>query len=728
VAAGAGIGTTTNAARVIPGCQKRAALVIPYYDPIAGAPMTWSGHDFMRVRYLGNETTGNFVKAKKPQRFAQAKGSPVFAYFPRGTSIRWQDVLPDPAVPLVFTEGEFKALSGCAHDVPVIALGGVDSFANNGTFLPELEAIAWQGRRVIIAYDSDMAQKLAVQAAARRLGWELHKRGAVVHVATLPDAADGTKQGLDDLIAREGAERASALLLQAPELSTFEPTIDTAPHRLIENLEQLDDALAASGLPIFQRSGMVVHVTTDAAPGDSDDVRRAPGAVVIREVTETTCQQLAMHAARFTKWNAKAKCPVHVSCPPELARHYLQKVNGWRLRSLSGVVEAPTIRTDGAVLQTPGYDSTSGLLYLPNATFPPVPEFPTRDDAIAAVAKLRHVVRGFEFASPEAEAVWIAAAMTAVVRRSLPTAPLFAFSAPVMGSGKTLLAALAGIVASGREPAVMSQGHDADEDRKRLTSVLMRGDSVLLIDNAERPIEGDALCAILTSPEWKDRPLGRSEIVSVPTHTTILVTGNNLTFRGDMSTRALLCKLLPKAERPEERRYGWDARAETKALRPDLVAAVLTIIRAYVVVGSPAVQAKPFGRFEQWQRFVHNPLVWLGAPDPLATRELIERNDPERETFAQLLHLWSVVFGERPVRVKDIAALQYVQLTGDAAPKRELYELACEVSDSRIDGAFNTKKFGRYLLAKEERAAGGYRLIKGRDGHSGKVSWRLGRS
>jgi putative DNA primase/helicase len=108
----------------------------------------------------------------------------------------------------------------------------------------------------------------------------------------------------------------------------------------------------------------------------------------------------------------------------------------------------------------------------------------------------------------------------------------------------------------------------------------------------------------------------------VPTNTTFLATGNNLTFRGDMSTRAVMCKLLPKAERPEERQYGWDARAETRAARPRLVAAALTIIRAYVVAGRPGMDRKPFGRFEHWQAMIQDPLLWLGAPDPCKTREL----------------------------------------------------------------------------------------------------------
>src|SRR5262249_26413754 len=141
---------------------------------------------------------------------------PVFAYFACGTAIDWESVLSDAAIPLVLTEGEFKALCACVHGIPTVALGGVDSFLNDGVFLPELEAIMWQGRHVVVCYDSDITDKPGVQAAERRLVAELKKRGAIVHTARLPSAADGSKQGLDDLIARNGVEHARDILLAAP--------------------------------------------------------------------------------------------------------------------------------------------------------------------------------------------------------------------------------------------------------------------------------------------------------------------------------------------------------------------------------------------------------------------------------------------------------------------------------------------------------------------------------
>ena len=52
------------------------------------------------------------------------------------------------------------------------------------------------------------------------------------------------------------------------------------------------------------------------------------------------------------------------------------------------------------------------------------------------------------------------------------------------------------MVATGRLATAMSQGANEEEDEKRLFSVLLQGDLILLIDNVRRPIQGDALCTI----------------------------------------------------------------------------------------------------------------------------------------------------------------------------------------------------------------------------------------
>jgi hypothetical protein len=186
----AGIELVGNANKVCAGFKNGPALIIPYRHPLSGEPMTYgadgSRHTFVRARYLKSEASEGFIKQrKKAQRFSQPKGSPVFAYFAPNTLVDWKTVLTSTEVPLVITEGEIKGLCACVNGIPTIALGGVNSFLNQGKFLQELQDIVWTDRKVIICFDSDISEKSEIQAAERWLASELKKRGAIVHFARL---------------------------------------------------------------------------------------------------------------------------------------------------------------------------------------------------------------------------------------------------------------------------------------------------------------------------------------------------------------------------------------------------------------------------------------------------------------------------------------------------------------------------------------------------------------
>ncbi len=71
-----------------------------------------------------------------------------------------------------------------------------------------------------------------------------------------------------------------------------------------------------------------------------------------------------------------------------------------RSRKLEAIVESPVLREDGTILQTPGYDPESRLLYIPNAEFQEVLAEPTKSDAKAAVKVLRDLLIDFPFREP----------------------------------------------------------------------------------------------------------------------------------------------------------------------------------------------------------------------------------------------------------------------------------------------------------------------------------------
>lgn len=94
-----------------------------------------------------------------------------------------------------------------------------------------------------------------------------------------------------------------------------------------------------------------------------------------------------------------------VGPPVSLSLAYIQRVReggGW-LPVLRSIVECPMLRADGTVLAQEGYDAASGLILdTSGATFDAVPDAPSREDAVAALAKLKRIIKGFPFVEDEA--------------------------------------------------------------------------------------------------------------------------------------------------------------------------------------------------------------------------------------------------------------------------------------------------------------------------------------
>jgi len=84
-----------------------------------------------------------------------------------------------------------------------------------------------------------------------------------------------------------------------------------------------------------------------------------------------------------------------------------------------------------------------------------------------------------------------------------------------------------------------------------------------------------------------------------------------------------------------------------------VVAAALTVLRAYVVAGMPN-RMIPLGSFEGWN-LVREALVWLGEEDPAVTRETVIADDPRKNELAELLELWAEALGGRSVILAELA-------------------------------------------------------------------------
>ncbi|MDN3278710.1 bifunctional DNA primase/polymerase [Frankia sp. RB7] len=479
-------------------------------------------------------------------------------------------------------------------------------------------------------------------------------------------------------------------------------------------LDFAERCMIDQGTPLYQMGGRLVHpVRVDKDSGDDDGIRRKAGSLTIGEVNQHRLREYVIQNVPFHKMDKKGKA-TKFAAPLGFATHYLARGDKWKLPVINGVIEAPTLRRDGSIIDSDGYDSKSGLLLdMGGVEFPDVPEKPTRTDALASLALLKKPFAGFPFVAnakgrSPSRSVMLSAALTSLVRRTLHSAPMHGTSAPTMGTGKTLAIDVVSMIATGRLTTAMSQGANEEEDEKRLFSVLLQNDLILLIDNVKRPIEGDALCTVLTQSTWQSRILGESRRVEVPTNVLMMASGNNLTYKGDMTTRSLLCRLDARMENPETRRFDIDLKTWVPKHRVELVVAGLTVLRAFVVASRPGLnELTPFGRFEDWSNLVRGALVWLGEPDPCKTRDFIATDDPERNDLEQLFAAIKDNAGDAPWSAGELVKMGEECSDG----------LLTEAIESAVPGRANAKNLGHYLHARNGKILGGMRLVGRYDSH-----------
>jgi hypothetical protein len=195
-----------------------SGILIPYFHPASGQIREYRlRRDHPELEY---DSCGNL---KPRQKYLSAPGRRNMLFVPPGAG---QELLRDPAQPIVITEGEFKTLAlwRLAHHGPRAQLRflplGVSGVYNwRGTIgktvgqdgsrldvkgaIPDLDWLEWDGRRVVIAYDADVVAKDSVRIARAELAAHLRGRGALVAFLEW-DPTRG--KGIDDHLSAVGPE------------------------------------------------------------------------------------------------------------------------------------------------------------------------------------------------------------------------------------------------------------------------------------------------------------------------------------------------------------------------------------------------------------------------------------------------------------------------------------------------------------------------------------------
>ena len=643
-------------------------------------------------------------------------------------------VLGDPAHADVIYIAEGLATAATLHEVTGhAAIMACDA----GNLRPVAEAVhaLYPGKRIVIAADNDRATQgnpglTKATAAAKAIKADL----------AVPEFAEGEAgSDFNDLAALRGIEAVREALLKAgkPTAAKAEkPASDIQRHRTItllpgelpENVDAAEAVLCEHEVNFFQRGGQLVRWAASHAE-TVRGIARPGGAVLILNQDADYLLDRLNRLICWQRWNQRLEKNMQCDAPRIVATTLLARRGHWKAKPLVAVINSPTLRPDGSILDQPGYDEATGLLFVNNAVeFESIPQNPTREQALAALAFLKdEVLIGFPFKADHDRSAALSAILTATVRHALKAAPMHTFNAPVMASGKSLLADVAALIATGHPATIMSFTPDGDEMRKRILSVLMQGDLVVNLDNIEEPLANQTLCSVLTQETFTDRILGSNKTGTAPTLCCWQATGNNLVIAGDLTTRIVPCNLDPKVERPEEREFERNLYDWIPAHRPRLIREALTVLRAYVVAGRPKQAIKNFARFEDWSGLVRSALVWLVEADPLTGREAIEDGDPIRVKLRALLMAWHATFKSASATSREAVCRANETERDEEGTERPCYPIMREALEEHFtdkSGRANSRYLGEFLKKYAGRVEIGARFDANGISHHA-VNWRV---
>ncbi len=380
-----------------------------------------------------------------------------------------------------------------------------------------------------------------------------------------------------------------------------------------------------------------------------------------------------------------------------------------RIPHLDGVVRVPILRRDGTLGES-RYEAAYRLLQVVRpeelSEIRRLPIAPSESDRASALSLiLGELLRDFPFARASDRAHAVAALLLPVVRHFIdgPT-PLYLIEAPTEGTGKSLLADIVHLVATGKRAHPTPLPTREEELRKKLTALLLTAPTLVLFDNVNHPIDSASLAAVLSSQSWSDRLLGQSRQLWLPNRVMWIATANNPVLSREVSRRVVRIRLDARVERPWLRdgfRHT-DLGQWLLSHRAEVVGALMTLVRSWIVAGTP-FQRSRIGTFESWSAVLGGILQVAGVQGFLEDRrENRALLDPMEADWISLVELWRARFGSRPQLARSLLELAQSQ------------RLLC-LDPADLGSSRQRAKFARDLAGRRDRVYGSWRIDVSRD-------------
>jgi hypothetical protein len=479
------------------------------------------------------------------------------------------------------------------------------------------------------------------------------------------------------------------------------------------------EALIDSNDPpcIFSRTGILVRLHRNER-------------YVIELLTRDMLKHAMARSARFYVIGEGGRVrETEVSPPNEVANNILAADDWPGIPDIKAIIETPVIRPDGSILSAQGYDAATHLYLAPIVDLSGlvIPEVLTQKHAAASAQYiLDEIFADFPFENNASRTNTLATLLSVIVRPLIKgNVPITTLDKPQAGTGASLIADIISTITTGKPASMWGMPETEDEWRKAITSALMDGSPVIVIDNVTGRLRSASLARALTAKTWWDRILGKSLMVSLPQEAVWIATGNNIQIGGDIARRALWVRLDAAQARPWTR---------TKFRHPDIlgwirenhdsvIAYLLIMARAWVQAGKPPGSAK-LGGFNEWGEVISGILEFAGVKDFMGNAaQLYDDMDQDVQQWDAFLGEWSVIHGDKPIK----AGVVRDELTS-LAP---IYATFRDSMPDDVADAVNKTNAGSLKLSHILRKhlnqvyPSGRKLTQEMDKHSKVVLWKV---
>ncbi len=550
-----------------------SGVIMPYFFPEETSPSEY------RLRRdnpdLERKSDGTYKDIKK---YLSPPGRAGKFYFLPNCKMKW---LADVSIPIVFLEGEKKALAlhraarhglSDAAEKPrfiPIGLSGVWNF--RGTIgktndeaerrdikglLPDFNLIEWQNRKVTILFDANVSTNESVKFARLSLAKELTALGAQVFLADCP-VIEGCN-GIDDVLGKIDREQGTD-----KAVSQCQKVLDTAQLYKAEKVSQANQILClADDIELFHTSDRTAFASIEVGehkeihPVNSKSFRDYLSYQFYSEDGKAPSTQALQDAINSLSGAAKfegATQDVHIRLASFNGKIYLDLCNEeWQIIEIDSggwqIIEA----ADAPVR----FRRTKAMLTLPT---------PTKDADISKLKSFLNV--------DEKNLTLILAWLVNCFRPDYPF-PILIFSGEQGTAKSTASKVLRDLVDPSLAPFRSAPRDERDLIIAATNAWICAFDNLSIVPNSL----SDGFCRISTGGSLATRTLysDGEETIFTAKRPIILNGIGDIATRSDLLDRALLVKLepIPKNRRKPEREFWAEFEKEKISIFSGLIEAV----------------------------------------------------------------------------------------------------------------------------------------------------------